>query len=98
MTDEANLPVDPRDLTAEERANLKIEFAPGCFDDFQGSQEELDDLIKTIQEMVTSGSIFDEAKALDMDELIEEDPEFAQFLMERLAGHDIAKDRKRNLN
>ena len=26
---------------------LKIEFAPGCFDHFEGSQEELDDLITT---------------------------------------------------
>ena len=33
---------------------LKIEFAPGCFDNFEGTQEELDELIKEIQEMFTS--------------------------------------------
>jgi hypothetical protein len=25
---------------------FKIEFLPGCFDSFEGTQEELDDLIK----------------------------------------------------
>jgi hypothetical protein len=29
---------------------LKIEFAPGCFDHFEGSQEELDELIKSIHD------------------------------------------------
>lgn len=29
---------------------LKIEFAPGCFDSFEGTQEELDALIKEIEE------------------------------------------------
>lgn len=33
---------------------LKIEFAPGCFDNFEGTQEELDELVKEIQEMFTS--------------------------------------------
>lgn len=27
----------------------KVEFAPGCFDDFEGSQEELDELVKAIE-------------------------------------------------
>ena len=30
---------------------LKIEFAPGCFDNFEGTQEELDALIKEIQNL-----------------------------------------------
>ena len=29
---------------------LKIEFAPGCFDQFEGTQEELEALIAEIQE------------------------------------------------
>jgi hypothetical protein len=27
----------------------KVEFAPGCFDDFDGTQEELDALVKEIE-------------------------------------------------
>jgi hypothetical protein len=30
---------------------MKIEFAPGCFDGFEGTQEELDELIREIQSM-----------------------------------------------
>ena len=33
---------------------FKIKFAPGSFDDFDGSQEELDDLIKTITDFIQS--------------------------------------------
>ena len=28
-----------------EQKEIKVMFAPGCFDDFEGSQEELDSLI-----------------------------------------------------
>lgn len=35
----------------EEKKELKIEFAPGCFDQFDGTQEELDELIAEIQKM-----------------------------------------------
>lgn len=41
---------------SEENKELKIQFAPGCFDDFEGSQEELDSLVKEIQEMFASKS------------------------------------------
>ncbi len=35
----------------DENKPLKIEFAPGCFDNFDGTQEELDALVKEIQSM-----------------------------------------------
>lgn len=34
-----------------EEKKMKIEFAPGCFDNFEGTQEELDELVKEIQNM-----------------------------------------------
>jgi hypothetical protein len=37
----------------DEKKPLKIEFAPGCFDNFEGSQEELDEFIKEITTMFT---------------------------------------------
>ena len=52
----------------------KIVFAPGCFDNFEGTQEELDQLIQSIQEMVESGAIFEMAQPLsevDLDSLPE---------------------------
>ena len=32
----------------------EIKFAPGCFDSFDGSQEELNDLMKEIMELIQS--------------------------------------------
>jgi len=43
---------------------LKIEFAPGCFDSFEGTQEELDQMIKEITEMIDSGEFFEKAQVL----------------------------------
>jgi hypothetical protein len=54
---------------------MKIEFAPGCFDDFEGTQEELDQLMADIVRMVEDGSIHDLAIELDeeeSDELLDE--------------------------
>ena len=35
----------------KEEKKPEIVFAPGCFDSFEGTQEELDELMKEIQEM-----------------------------------------------
>lgn len=42
----------------------KIEFAPGCFDEFEGTAEELADLIDQLYEMVESGELFETAEPL----------------------------------
>lgn len=68
------------DLTSEEMKNLKIEFAPGCFDSFEGTQEELDDLVKEIYRMFESGEAQSKARLLDIDELDEEDIEMIEKL------------------
>lgn len=70
MTDETKKPI--------------IEFAPGCFDSFEGTQEELEALQAQIIEMFESGEIEGQATELDMDELMEDDPEFAEILMASL--------------
>jgi hypothetical protein len=30
---------------------IKITFAPGCFDTFEGTQKELDELVESVKEM-----------------------------------------------
>ena len=74
---------------------IKIEFAPGCFDNFSGSQEELDELIAEIQKMADSGELFEKSRTLDIDELIDEDPDFAENLLRHLNQIDN-DDRKLN--
>lgn len=47
---------------------IKLEFAPGCFDDFDGTQEELQELIAHLQKMADDGSIFEQSRLLSDDE------------------------------
>ena len=61
---------------------VKVEFAPGCFDSFEGTQEELDALQQEIIDMFANMSPKEiENKARPADELVK-DPEF----LERLTG------------
>jgi hypothetical protein len=78
-------------MTDEKKA-LKIEFAPGCFDNFEGTQEELDEMIAEINKMFESGELEANATTVDFDSLIDEDPELAEVLFARLEN-----DSKRNL-
>jgi hypothetical protein len=66
-------------MTDEKKPELI--FTPGCFDSFDGTQEELDELVAEIQRMVNSGELFENSTALDLDELIKEDPELAEKLI-----------------
>jgi hypothetical protein len=77
----------------EEKKALTLEFAPGCFDGFEGTQEELDDLIAEIQRMFDSGEMEANSTPVDIDELIEEEPEYALKLMQSLNDEEP----KRNL-
>lgn len=63
------------ELSAEELKEVKIEFAPGCFDNFEGTQEELDQMISDIKEMFANGSVHEKAQVVtaeNFDELPEE--------------------------
>ena len=47
---------------------VKIEFAPGAFDSFEGTQEELDAFIAELQRMAESGELEQQSVSLDSDE------------------------------
>ena len=68
------------ELTPEDMKNVKIQFAPGCFDHFDGTQEELDELMNQIKEMFASGEAQKMAVPLDLDNLDEEDAELFEHL------------------
>ncbi len=74
---------------------LKITFMPGAFDSFEGSQEELDQLIKDLEEGLSSGDLLEKSKPVDLDELELDDPELAESLRNML-NDDIVKKRKLN--
>ena len=77
MTDEIEKPENPEEI--------KIVFAEGCFDNFEGTQEELDELLAEINRMVTSGEIFEKSRPVDLDEM---DPEEA-IALARALGIDL---------
>jgi hypothetical protein len=68
---------------------IKIKFAPGAFEHFEGSQEELDELLAEIHQLIESGELFEKSTPLDLDQLAEEDPEFAEMILKSLEAEDI---------
>lgn len=53
----------------ENKKPIEVLFAPGCFDNFDGTQEELDDLIQQIKKMAESGELFENASPVRFDDI-----------------------------
>lgn len=65
-----------KDNMTEEKKPIQIEFAPGAFDSFEGTQEELDAMMAEITEMIANMSPEELAAAsrpIDWDNLSEEE-------------------------
>jgi hypothetical protein len=45
----------------------KVVFMPGSFDDFDGTQEELDEFIKMIEAKAEDGTLFEDSRSIDPD-------------------------------
>ena len=71
---------------------ITIEFAPGAFDSFDGTQEELDAFQKEVLDMfanLTPEEIQARSTAVDVDyieDLMTQDPEAAEQLIQALAA------------
>jgi hypothetical protein len=68
----------------EEKKSRTLEFAPGCFDSFDGTQEELDEMVAEIQRMFDSGEMETNSRRVDIEELFEEDPDVAEKIFKAL--------------
>jgi hypothetical protein len=66
---------------------IKITFAPGSFESFDGTQEELDQLVAEIKEMIQDGSLFENSKPVDLDDLLESNDPEDQEMAEKLLRH-----------
>jgi hypothetical protein len=83
------------DITEPEDSKpMQLEFAPGCFDEFDGTQEELDQLVAEIQRMFKSGEFLDKTRAVNEAEILEMSAELQQKLHDFLSNETP----KRNLN
>ena len=76
MSDQTN------DNDNNENKPMKIVFAEGCFDDFEGTQEELDELVAHIQQLAESGELFD--KSIPVDDLEEIEDEVLEEILPML--------------
>lgn len=82
------------------KKEMKIEFAPGCFDNFEGTQEELDAMVADIQKMF-EGKTPEELEAMSrpisIDDLLEDedisDDEFENIL-QALVNSENSQKRK----
>ena len=50
---------------------LKVVFQEGCFDDFDGTPDELAEMIAELHRMAADGTIMDNATPLDDDQIEE---------------------------
>lgn len=46
----------------------EIVFAPGCFDNFDGTQEELQDMIAQLHQMLENGTLLENSVPVDPEE------------------------------
>ena len=78
----------------EDEKKVIIEFAPGALDNFDGTQEELDEFIEEIKQLALSGELIEDSTPVDMEQLSKEDPEAYEYLM-KIANNEDVKDKRR---
>jgi len=78
-------------MSEQDKKKIEIVFAPGCFDNFDGTQEELDEMIQQIKDMVESGEIFEKSTPVDVEDLLDEaDPlEIEEIVNEMLTPRTL---------
>ena len=84
-----------------ENKKLKVVFAPGSFDNFDGTQEELDEMLAEIHRLVDSGELFERSTALTEDSFDELDEEIKVKLieaMDSIEDEDFDKSSARKLH
>jgi hypothetical protein len=58
---------------------LKVVFAEGCFDNFDGTEEELAAMLADIHQMAADGTLMDNATPIDL-----EDEEFIELMQKKV--------------
>jgi hypothetical protein len=56
---------------SEDSKKIHITFAPGAFDSFDGTQDELDALVAEIERMAESGELEEQSISLDSDDILD---------------------------
>ena len=77
-----------------EKKPFKVVFDPGCFDNFEGTQAELDEFVTQIQEFAEAGLLFENSVELTDEDIEELDEETRQQIIRALERDND----KRSLN
>lgn len=82
---------------SEENKKIEVVFVPGCFDNFDGTQEELDEMLAEIQRLADTGELFEKSTPVDLDALLDElsDEEIEEIMAD---SEEIKSVTKRNLH
>jgi len=64
-----------------EKKPLKVIFDPGCFNNFEGTQAELDEFVKQIQEFAESGLLFENSVELTDEDIEDLDEDTRQQII-----------------
>lgn len=70
-----------------EQPKMKIVFAEGCFDDFEGTQEELDELVAQLTEWAESGELLE--RSVPVDDLEEIEDEVLEEILPMLTSGNV---------
>ena len=81
-----------------EKKKVEVIFAPGCFDNFEGTQEELDEMMADIHRMIESGELFEKSVPLSEETLQEMDPEDVEQLANALGFVNDEETTERKLH
>ena len=87
-------------MSEDKKPIKKIEFAPGAFDSFEGTQEELAEIMSEIQNMfanLTDEELAAKSRPVNLDDLDELDEETQKQILSALDDLDNDK-RTRRLN
>lgn len=81
-------------LILAKKKHIQVTFEPGCFDDWDGTQEELDALVAEITRMAESGELASNAVALDDEDAWQQLSQEEQDIISQA----LDKDYKNRLN
>jgi len=71
-----------------EKKPLRVVFDPDCFNNFEGTQAELDEFVKQIQEFAESGLLFENSVELTDEDIEDLDEETRQQIIRALERSD----------
>ena len=71
-----------------EKKPVKVIFDPGCFNNFEGTQAELDEFVKQIQAFAESGLLFENSVELTDEDIEDLDEDTRQQIIRALERSD----------